>query len=72
MRIKKKRNPFLRIFIFVAVLLFVTVSAAIGMFYYFFGITEPEGLSLASWPNRFTDNFSIWMGNDNGGITGSR
>ena len=51
-----------------AVLLFIAVSATIGMFYYFFGITEPEGLSLASWPNRFTDNFSTWMRNDNGEI----
>ncbi len=65
---KNKKNPFLRIFVFAAVLLLIAVSATIGMFYYFFGITEPEGLSLASWPNRFTDNFSIWMGNDNGGI----
>ena len=65
---KNKKNPFLRIFIFVAVLLLIAAAAAIGMFYYFFGITEPEGLSLASWPNRFTDNFSIWMGNDNGEI----
>ena len=65
---KNKKNPFLRIFIFVAVLLLIAAAAAIGMFYYFFGITEPEGLSLASWPNRFTDNFSIWMGNDNGKI----
>ncbi len=65
---KNKKNPFLRIFVFVAVLLLIAVSATIGMFYYFFGITEPEGLSLASWPNRFTDNFSIWMGNDNGEI----
>lgn len=65
---KNKKNPFLRIFIFVAVLLIIAAFAAIGMFYYFFGITEPEGLSLASWPNRFTDNFSIWMGNDNGEI----
>ena len=51
-----------------AVLLFIAVSATIGMFYYFFGITEPEGLSLVSWPNRFTDNFSTWMRNDNGEI----
>ena len=65
---KNKKNPFLRIFVFAAVLLLIAAAAAIGMFYYFFGITEPEGLSLASWPNRFTDNFSIWMGNDNGGI----
>ncbi len=68
MRNKKKRNPFLRIFIFVSVLLLIAVIAAIGMFYYIFGITEPEGLSLASWPNRFTDNFSIWMRDDNGEI----
>lgn len=38
------------------------------MFYYIFGITEPEGLSLASWPYRFTDNFSLWMENDNGSV----
>ena len=64
----KKFNPFLRIFVFVSAVLLTAVVAAIGMFYYIFGITEPEGLSLASWPERFTDNFSIWMENDNGRI----
>lgn len=68
MRNKKKFNPFLRIFVFVSVVLLTAVIAAIGMFYYIFGITEPEGLSLAAWPERFTDNFSIWMENDNGRI----
>ncbi len=63
-----KRNPFLRIFVFVSAVLFIAVAAAIGMFYYFFGLTEPEGLSLASWPEQFTDNFSLWMENDNGEI----
>ena len=68
MKNKKNLNPFLRITIFISVLLFTAVAIAIGMFYYIFGITEPEGLSLASWPDMFTDNFSIWMENDNGTI----
>lgn len=68
MRNKKKQNPFLRIFVLVSALLLIAVVIAIGMFYYIFGITEPEGLSLASWPDRFTDNFSVWMENDNGNI----
>ncbi len=68
MRNKKKLNPLLRIFVFVSALLFIAVVIAIGTFYYIFGITEPEGLSLASWPDRFTDNFSVWMRNDSGKI----
>lgn len=42
------------------------VGTGIGLFYTLFSIPEPEGLSLADWPNRFTDNFSIWMKNDKG------
>lgn len=68
MKTKKKLTPFLRIFVLVSVLLLIAVAIAIGMFYYIFGITEPEGLSLATWPDRFTDNFSVWMENDNGNI----
>ena len=68
MRNKKKQNPFLRIFVLASALLLIAVVIAIGMFYYIFGITEPEGLSLASWPDRFTDNFSVWMENDNGNV----
>ena len=68
MKNKKKLNPFLRIFVLVLALLFIAVVISVGMFYYIFGISEPEGLSLASWPDRFTDNFSIWMENDNGNI----
>ena len=58
----------MRIFLFVSALLLMTVIAAIGMFYYIFGIPEPEGVSLASWPNRFTENFSVWMEDDHGEI----
>ena len=68
MRNNYKLNPFLRIFILVSALLFAAFVLAIGMFYYIFGITEPEGLSLATWPDRFADNFSIWMENDHGNI----
>lgn len=68
MKNKKKLNPLFKIFILVSSLLFITIAAAIGMFYYVFGIAEPEGLSLASWPETFTDNFSVWMENDKGKI----
>lgn len=54
-------NPFLRIIIFLFILFFIVVASAIGMFYYAFSIPEPEGLSLASWPNTFTNNFSLWI-----------
>ena len=48
------------------VLVVLFIGAGIGLFYILFSIPEPEGLSLATWPNRFTDNFSIWMKNDEG------
>ena len=47
-------------------LVILFIAAGIGLFYFFFSIPEPEGLSLATWPNRFTDNFSVWMENDKG------
>lgn len=39
------------------------------MFYYVFSIPEPEGLSLASWPHRFTDNFSVWIEEKDGAVS---
>lgn len=42
-------------------LVIMVLVMALGVFYYIFSIPEPEGLSLASWPNRFTNNFSAWM-----------
>lgn len=62
-------NPFLRIIVFLFVLFFIVVVAAIGMFYYVFSIPEPEGLSLASWPNTFTDNFSTWIEYENNTVS---
>ncbi|NBH13793.1 sensor histidine kinase [Lachnospiraceae bacterium] len=68
MKSKKKLNPFLRIFLLVSLLFVIAVIAVIAIFYYIFGITEPEGLSLASWPRTFTTSFAVWMENDNGRI----
>lgn len=66
MKNKWKLNPLFRIFILFLVLVVLFIGAGVGLFYILFSIPEPEGLSLATWPNRFTDNFSIWMKNDEG------
>lgn len=66
MKNRKKVNPLLRVFLFLCALVLLAAVAAIGLYYYLFSIPEPEGLSLANWPNRFTENFSAWMENDNG------
>lgn len=66
MKDKGKLNPLLRIFVLLLVLIVLFAGAGVGLFYLLFSIPEPEGLSLADWPNRFTDNFSLWMRNDNG------
>ena len=69
MKNRWKRNPLVRIVVFLATLILIGTALGIGLFYYAFSIPEPEGLSLAAWPNRFTENFSTWMGNEDGTIT---
>ena len=69
MKNRWKRNPVVRIVVFLATLILIGAALGIGLFYDAFSIPEPEGLSLAAWPNRFTDNFSTWMGNEDGTIT---
>lgn len=66
MKNRKKVSPLLRIFVILCSLVLFAAAAAIGLYYYLFSIPEPEGLSLASWPNRFTENFSVWMENEDG------
>lgn len=68
MKNRKKLNPIFRIFIFVTGLILIAFVIAIGLSYYIFSIPEPEGLSLTDWPNRFTNNFSMWIKNENGNI----
>lgn len=68
MKNRWKRNPLLRIVILLVALVLIGVVSGIGLFYYAFSIPEPEGLSLATWPNRFTENFTTWMKNEDGAI----
>lgn len=68
MKNRWKRNPLIRIVILLVSLVVIGVVSGIGLFYYAFSIPEPEGLSLATWPNRFTENFSTWMENEGGTI----
>ena len=69
MKNKLKYKPLLHTAVILAALFVVLIVTAIGMFYYVFAIPEPEGLSLASWPDTFTDNFSFWIEEKDGGIS---
>ena len=69
MKNRLKINPFFYTAIILLALLIVLLACAIGMFYYVFAIPEPEGLSLASWPDTFTDNFSLWINYENENIS---
>lgn len=68
MRNKLKYKPFVHTAAILIALFVVLVVSAIGMFYYVFAIPEPEGFSLASWPNTFTDDFSTWIEEKDGTI----
>lgn len=54
--------------VFLSALLVILVVSAICMFYYVFGIPDPEGISIASWPRTFTENFSFWIEEEDGSI----
>ncbi len=70
MKDKRKSNPFMRIFVFMVTLIVLVIIAGIVFYMYYFHIPEPEGLSLASWPETFTGNFSYWLiDNEEGNIT---
>lgn len=69
MKDKRKSNPIVRIFVFMVSLIILAIIAGIGFYLYYFHIPEPEGLSLASWPETFTRNFSYWLTeNEDGSI----
>ena len=68
MKNRWKKNPLVRIVVLPVALVLIGAALGIGLFYYAFSIPEPEGFSLADWPNRFTENFSIWMENEDGAI----
>ena len=68
---KKNKNVNLiaqTVVLLLAVTLIIVVTA-ISLFYYVFSISEPEGLSLAKWPQYFTNSFSVWTKYENGKLT---
>ncbi len=69
MKNKRKSNPFFYMAITLLVLFVILIAFGISMFFYVFMIPDPDGLSLASWPNTFTDNFSLWMNYENGSVS---
>lgn len=68
MKSKKKFNPFLCSFAVFSIIVLMMAAITIGLFYYIFSIPEPEGLSIASWAQVFTDNFSVWMDYKDGNL----
>lgn len=66
MKRKGGYGPFLRSAGVLLLLLALMAGAAVGLVYYVFFIPEPEGLSQAAWPQRFTDNFSLWLEAEDG------
>lgn len=66
MKARRNRNPFAYTALLLAALFVILIVFGIGMFYYVFSIPEPEGLSLASWPHTFTNDFSTWIEYDDG------
>lgn len=68
MRSKQKFNPFLCSFAVFSIFVIMMAAVAIGLFYYIFSIPEPEGLSIASWTQTFTDDFSVWMDYKDGNL----
>lgn len=69
MKTKKNFNPFFRMALLLSITLLIGVITAIGLFYYMFSIPEPEGISLAHWPQTFTDSFSSWISYENGELS---
>lgn len=64
----KKFNPFFRMVILLLAVILLGITTAIGLFYYVFSIPEPEGMSIANWPQHFTDSFSAWTTYKNGNL----
>ena len=68
MKDKKKYDLFVKTLVLYISLIVAIVLVLIGLFYYVFSIPEPNGLSLAAWPQRFTDNFSWWTEYEDGEV----
>lgn len=69
MKIKKNFNPFFRMVLLLLLVIIIGITTAISLFYYVFSIPEPEGMSLAHWPQDFTDSFTAWTTYENGKLS---
>lgn len=69
MKSKKKFNPFFRMVLLLLIVVLIGIATAIGLFYYVFSISEPEGMSIAHWPQNFTDSFTAWTTYVNGKLS---
>ena len=69
MESKRKYNPLVRTVIFIITLILLICIMAIGLFYYVFSISEPEGVSTTEFPKNFTNSFSVWTSYENGELT---
>ena len=68
MKDKKKSGLLIKTLALYLSLILAIVLVAVGLFYYVFSIPEPDGISLADWPQRFTDNFSWWTEYEDGEV----
>ena len=68
MKDKKKYDLFIKTLVLYVSLIVIIVAACIGLFYYVFSIPEPDGISIADWPQRFTNDFSSWVTVEEGGV----
>ena len=68
MKDKKKYDLFIKTLVLYVSLIVIIVAASIGLFYYVFSIPEPNGISIADWPQRFTNDFSSWATVEEGSV----
>ena len=66
MKNKQKFNPFLCSFVVFCIFFLIMAAITIGLFYY--SSPGPEGLSIASWAQMFTDNFFVWIDYKDGNL----
>ena len=64
-KVKKKINPFFRLFGIVIALILITIISIIGAFFYYFSYPDQGGLSPTSYPDGFTRSISSWIVEEN-------
>ncbi len=64
---KVRKTAFKNTFIVVSILGIIMVALLVWAYMYYFHISEPEGLSLASWPETYTNDFEFRIEKDDNG-----